>query len=58
MRFVQCRAAHNEKWPIPRLIRRMTEILKLVLRQRTIHLQIDGRIVIMLLSPHAIRNQK
>jgi hypothetical protein len=37
---------------------RRTEILKLVLRQRTIHPQIDDRSVIMLLSTHAIRNQK
>src|SRR6266545_1820418 len=36
---------------------RMTEILKLVLRQRTIHPQVDDRSVIMLLSPHAIRTQ-
>ena len=35
----------------------MTGALKLVLWQRTIHIQIDGRIVIMLLSPHAIRTQ-
>jgi len=29
-----------------------------LLRQRTIHLQVDAQSVIMLLSPHAIRNQK
>ena len=36
---------------------RMTEIRKLVLRQRTIHPQVDDRSVIMLLSPHAIRTR-
>jgi hypothetical protein len=30
---------------------RMTEILKLVSRQRTIHLSVDDRSVIMVLSP-------
>ena len=29
-----------------------------LLRQRTIHPQVDGQSVIMLLSPHATRNQK
>jgi hypothetical protein len=48
MRFVQCRAAHNEKSLIPRFP-------KSVLRQRTIHPEVDGRSVIMLLSAYAIK---
>jgi hypothetical protein len=35
---------------------RMTEILKLVSRQRTIHLSVDDPSVIMVFIPHGIRN--
>jgi hypothetical protein len=35
----------------------MTDSLEMVLRQRTIHPQVDDRSVIMLLSPHAIRTR-
>jgi len=55
MRVVQCRAAHNENDRFPDRFRRMTEIPKFVLRQRTIHPQVDGRSVIMLLPAYAIK---